>query len=161
VYGFPGMKADSGDDDCRTFAQAEASAEIPFGVMVVQGAAQGQAVLPVDANSKPVGVVVHSHEYAKDTELGTTGLKPKTAMAVMNRGRIWVTVENAVAVNGDVYVRHTAGAGGTQKGAFRADADTATAMRVRGARFLSATAGAGIARVELDMPTNFAVVGLT
>ena len=61
AYGFPGMKADAGDDDCVTYAQGEASAEIPFGVMVVRGATAGTATLPVDANSVPVGVLVHSH----------------------------------------------------------------------------------------------------
>jgi hypothetical protein len=153
--GFPGMKADSGEDDCRTFAQAEASAELPFGVMVAQGGTADKAILPVDANSRFVGVVIHSHEYVPGTDMGTTGLKPKVAMAVMNKGRIWVKVEEAVAVNDRAYVRHTSGAGGTQKGAFRKSADTATAVAVPGCRYLTAASANGMAILSVDMPVYF------
>ena len=88
--GFPGMLADSGFHDIRCFAQAEASAEVPFGVMVAQGSANEKAILPASLSAKMVGVVVHSHDYAKDLELGTTGIKPKNPLSVLNRGRIWV-----------------------------------------------------------------------
>lgn len=158
---FAGMKADSGEDDCRTFAQAEASAEIPFGAMVAQGSADNKAILPADANAKFVGVVVHSHEYVPTLEMGTTGLKPKVPMAVMIKGRIWVYTEETVALTDSVYVRHTAGAGGSQKGLFRKSADTATAVLVRGVRWISSRTGAGLVQVQVDMPIFYGVAGLT
>lgn len=123
---FAGMLADISDADVRTFVSEEASAEMPMGAMVAQGAGSDGAVLMASAASVPVGVVLHSHQYSKGTygELGSTGLKPKTCLNILNKGKAWVTVENAVSVNAPAYVRHTAnGAGKLQPGAFRADAD--------------------------------------
>lgn len=153
---------EGGDNDVRSFKQSEASAEVPFGVMVCQGASADAALLMVDGNSVPVGAVVHSHTYDKTTELGTSGIKPLNMLSVLNKGRIWVAVEDAVAVNAYAFVRHTAnGAGKLQKGAFRSDADTANALKCRGVRFLTATSGAGFALVELDMNTDRALRGVT
>lgn len=158
---FAGMKADSGEDDCRSFSQAEASAEVPFGVAVAQGASGSKAILPADANSKIVGVVVHSHDYVPGIQLGDTGIKPKNMMSVMAQGRIWVLVEEAVAVNDPVFVRHTAnGAGKLQKGAFRNDIDTDKCISVPGARFITASSGAGIVQIEIDIPANFAAANV-
>lgn len=155
---FAGMLADNGYTDKKSFSQAEATAEVPFGVMVAQGNTATKAILPVNAASRLVGVVVHAHDYVPNIQLGTTGIKPKNMMSVLNRGRIWVVVEEAVAVGDACFVRHTAGAGGTQKGAFRNDADTATAISVPGAKFITASAGAGIVQVELDMPGSNAAL---
>lgn len=148
--GFPGMKADLVDDYVRSYVNAEATAEIPFGVAVVQGAADGSAILAVGAGVTWVGVVLHSHNYDPTYDLGTTGLKPKKTMNVLSRGTVWVQVENAVTVNSRAFMRHTAGAGGTQKGAFRGDADTATAIEARGCRFLTAASAGGVAMLECD-----------
>lgn len=165
---FAGMKADASDDQVDSYAQGEASAEIPFGVMVCQGTAGGtsgtpdKAILPVDANSVPVGVVVHSHDYDSRTELGTTGLKPKTMLSVMRRGRIWVQVEDAVTVNAPAFYRYTSdGGSNTQVGKFRSDADSAKALKVRGAIYKTAASAGGFAILELDMLTERAVRGVT
>lgn len=165
--GFAGMKADSSDDDVASYVQGESSAEIPFGVMVCQGTAGNssgtpdKAILPVDGNSVAVGVSVHSHDYAIDDQIGSTGLKPKNLLGVMRRGRIWVQVEDAVAVNAPAYFRHTASGGNTQLGKFRSDADTAKATKAPGCIFKTATTGAGLAILEVDLMANRAVVGLT
>lgn len=149
AIGFPGMLADSGFTDKLSKHNAEASAEIPFGVVVATGTAEDAAILPVDANSKLLGVVVHSHAYGPD-QIGTTGVKPKQILSVLNRGRIIVQVEEAVAVGDRAFVRHTSGAGGTQKGAFRKSADTATAVELKGAVYRRAAGAGGLAVVEVD-----------
>lgn len=161
VVAFPGMKADLAEDYCRSYVNAEASAEMPFGICVAQGTAYNQAILPVDANSILAGVIVHSHDYVPTLELGTTGLKPKTSLSIMIQGTIYVLVEEAVAVNDTAYVRHTASGGNTQKGAWRKSADTATAIIVRGARFLTAASSGGLAVVQVDFNAYRAVAGLT
>jgi hypothetical protein len=97
-----------------------------------------------------LGVVLHSHDYAPTLQLGTTGIKPKNMMSVLNRGRVWVQVEDAVAVGGRCFVRHTASGGNTQLGKFRSNADTATAIEWKGARYLTAASGGGLAMVEVD-----------
>lgn len=61
---------------------------------------------------------------------------------VLRRGRIWVTAESAVARFTPAFVRFASGAGGTELGSFRADADSATAAECEWATFLTdATAG--------------------
>lgn len=46
---------------------------------------------------------------------------------VMRRGRIWVTAEGAITRWTHPFVRFASGAGGTELGSFRGDADTASA----------------------------------
>jgi hypothetical protein len=56
-------------------------------------------------------------------------------VSVMKKGAIWVTTEDACSFGEPVYVRTLPGAGGTQIGAFRSDADSATAILVTGAEW--------------------------
>ena len=136
----------------RSALQGEAAAEIPFGVGVAQGTLDNQVILPSGGAAKIVGVALFSNSYSKDLDLGTTGLKPKATVSVMEKGRCWVVVEQAVAKEDPVYIRHTPnGAGKLQLGAFRKDADTANALQMKGCRYLTtqATPG-GLAMVEVD-----------
>lgn len=158
---YPGMLADSGFHDIRTFAQAESSAEIPFGCGVVRNGTDRQAILPVDVNSKLVGVLVHSHDYAPNYELGATGVKPKNPLSILNRGRIWVRVEEAVVCDDLAWCRHTANGGNTQKGSWRKTTDSANAFSCKGLRYVTtqSTPG-GLAILEVDMPAYFGLFGL-
>lgn len=150
--GFPGMLADSSrTKDAVTKAQGEASAEIPFGAVVAQGASEGKAILPAVGTAVLLGVVLHSHDYAKPTELGDTGLKPKTSLSVLRVGRVWVRTETAVAVNDPVHVRY-AGAG--DKGAVRNAAVVGETIQLVSARFVTAAAAGGLAVLELDRLGN-------
>jgi hypothetical protein len=54
---------------------------------------------------------------------------------VLAAGRIWVRTEDACTERGPVYVRIAASGANTQIGAFRSDADTATAVLVPNARW--------------------------
>jgi hypothetical protein len=149
---FAGMKGESRKDGYdRSAYNSEASAEVPFGVMVAVGAADDAALLLVDANSKFAGVVVHSHAYDRRVDFGDTGLLPKTTLSVMRKGSIWVTVEEAVSVGDVAFVRHTAGAGGTQKGAFRKSADTATAVTTGTCKFLTSASASGLALLDVNL----------
>lgn len=146
---FAGMLADSKFSDIVSYIQAEASAEIPFGSMVKHGTLDGDAKALAATSDKLAGIVVHAHNYAKDTELGTTGLKPKAQLNVLRSGRIWVAVEEAVAVGGAVRTR--AVAPGTL-GVFRTTADAGKSIDIsKFARFLTSTSGAGFALLEIDM----------
>lgn len=146
-----GMLADTKLVEIDSFVSEEASAEIPFGVMVKQGTADNGALKLTATSNKLVGLVVHDHSYAKDTELGSTGLKPKTTLRVMTKGRAWVTVEEAVTPASAVKVRAVAG-GSEVAGAFRDTADSTDCIDISAfARYLT-TAGAGeLALLDLDM----------
>lgn len=162
-----GMVADfSGGIDADTMVNGEASAEIAFGKMVVQSAVQStsgtgtaatgtpaKAKLPAASTDDFYGVVLFSNEYDKRLELGDTGVKPAKMLAVKHRGRVWVKVEVAVATTDAVYARYTTN-GGLVPGDFRNDADTAKALRIYGAKFLTATSGAGLALLEFDMAAH-------
>jgi hypothetical protein len=61
---------------------------------------------------------------------------------MVEQGGIWVFTEEAVVDGDPVYVRIASGAGGSQIGAFRNDADTASCVLVPDARFVrNASAG--------------------
>jgi hypothetical protein len=55
---------------------------------------------------------------------------------VLDEGSIWCVTETAVTDRDPVYVRVAAGAGGSQLGALRNDADSASAILIPNARFL-------------------------
>lgn len=118
---YPGMLADLGNKYTESMVSEEASAEIPFGVCVAQGVADSQCELPDASGDKLVGMVQHSHAYAKGDggELGTTGLKPKACVNVLRKGRMYVVAETTIAAGDRLFVRYAAGAGGTQLGALR------------------------------------------
>lgn len=151
----------------ESYVQGEASAEIPFGVGIVEGAAgangtNNKGLLPVDATSVFAGILLFQQNYAKDVELGSVGLKPFAPMTVVRKGLIWVIVEDAVAKDATPFMRHTPnGAGKLQKGAFRSDADTANAIKLRGCVFRSSTSGAGLAQLEVDTQLYRSLIGLT
>lgn len=145
AVGFAGMLVDSSESDVASYVSEEAAAEIPFGVMVQQGTADTQALLIAAQADVPIGVVVHSHAYAKDDELGDTGLKPDVTLGILKRGVIWVTAIDAVTPADDV--RYTEAGGGfltTAAGGVTVDCSTF-------ARFLT-TAGVGeLVQLEIDM----------
>src|SRR3990172_9189666 len=66
-----------------------------------------------------------------NTDLLPTEIWPINHPGMIRRqGRIWVFIDETVTPQSPVFVRHTAGAGGTVLGAFRLTADTATAEAV-------------------------------
>lgn len=153
--GFPGMIADSNmNKDVRSYANAEASAEIPFGTMVKHdGTSETKAVKLTATTDKPIfcGIVTHSHAYARPQEVGDTGLKPKTTLGCMWKGTIWVPVEDAVDPSKKVYCRAVA-TGDEQAGAFRGSADGSDTIDCSNfARWVSATTGAGVAQLKFDL----------
>ena len=146
---YAGMKADMFNDDVESMFNEEASAEMPFGVMLAQGTADSGALLPDSDTEILVGVLLHSHEYAKDSELGSTGVKPDAALNVLRKGRVWVTVEEAVSPGDRPYVRY---AGSGQEGAFRKSAVIGETIDARAwGVFRTSADASGLALLELDM----------
>lgn len=156
---FAGMKSDLRDDTIESYIQGEVSAEIGFGTAVAQGAASAvagtpdKAILMVNGSSVVVGVLVHAHNYDRETQLGSTGVKPQNLIGVMRKGQVYMVHEGAVTKGGTCFVRHTAGAGGSQKGVVRADADTATAVSTAALTFAEtkASLGDGLVLVNVNL----------
>lgn len=148
--------------DCETSVpgqsgyNAEASASIPFGIVVKAGAAAGALLLPSGSGDEPEGIVLYSSAYDSSglpgSDLDSTGVKPKARISYKVRGIVWVKPEAAVSPGDPVFARHSTGAGGSQKGALRSNADSATAIDLgKRARFLdSSAANGGYSRVRFD-----------
>lgn len=132
---------------------AEASSEIPFGVMVQRGTTDDSALLLAGAAATDLfGIAVHSHAHAKDLELGTTGLKPKASFSVLRIGSIWVLSEQDVTPQNTVRVRHTAGAGGSVLGKFRVAAVANETFDISSfARWVTSSTAGTPAKLEIDM----------
>ena len=151
-----GLLADNSlTKDCLPGTSEESSAEIPFGVMVCNGTKDAFVKLlhtsAAAMATELFGVSVFGQSYAKTEQLGTTGLKPLVTFDVLQRGRIYVKVEDAVAVGDAVRVRAVA-AGAEVKGAFRTAADGTDCVNI--SKFARWIRGAGIgelAIVEIDM----------
>jgi len=138
----------------------EASAEIPFGTMVIQGTGDhGCLKLHTSAAAMEqllLGIAVRSHDFARGSELGDTGLKPGATFGVGRRGRFWVVPEDAVAPGDPVRVRAVV-AGNEVKGAFLTAADSTDAIDISAFAQWKTSADAGeLAVVEIDM-TNSAL----
>lgn len=164
---FAGMIADGTIPDIMTMINAEASAEMPFGIVVgaktSSPVSDRDAILPV-SGGRLMGIVVHSHNYARSIslvdpfgvgqtvgELGTTGLRPGTVMDVLWRGVIWVQVRQAVTVGDRLFVCHTANTVYTAKGQVgNADESSNTIDATAIGRFVSASAALGFARLQVD-----------
>jgi hypothetical protein len=121
AIGLPGMPADSGPIDSKTLI---ATVDIPFGAFVYESA-EGKCALPT-ATGNVTGV--RGGVAMRDPSLASgVGYKVGDPVRVLLKGRVFVLNEEAVTFDDPVFVRHASGAGGTQLGAFRDDADTATA----------------------------------
>lgn len=153
--GFPGTKRS--DTRTMTAVNSEATAEIPFGCGVVQNKAAGllgdrqAALLPSGATDTFLGVVCRSD--VSERFLGTTQAGPAVGMpmVVAYDGEVLVRVESAVVKGARAFMRYAAnGAGKTQLGAFRADADTTTAVEVKGAYFRESGAAGSLVWLRLD-----------
>lgn len=139
-----------------TFVNAEASAELPFGRMCRQGTLDADALVLSATNQTLAGVLLHSHNYSKDADgdLGATGVKPKTPITLLQKGRFWAKPVDAVVKGGVVHVQCITN-GGALAGMFRGTADGANTVNASAyARWLTSAAGGALAVLEIDM-TNF------
>lgn len=127
VIGLPG---DPYDSEPTTKVTKIATEIIPFGVWISFNA-EGGADLP-DATGEVTGVYgggisMRDARYPGGYPIGA-------AVSVMTRGKIFVVAEETLVVGDTPFARFAAGTG-TQLGAFRNDADTATAVAAPNTRF--------------------------
>lgn len=119
LAGRPGLEYDNGFSDVVSWI---ATVAIPFGVLVYESA-EGKATLPTatgNVTAGKVGIALIDHNKASGV-----GYEVGDAVRVMRRGRVWIATEETLAFGDVLFARFAAGTG-TQLGAFRNDADTAT-----------------------------------
>jgi len=153
AVGFRGMLADPNDDAFIITLANGAAAAVGFGIMVKRDATNPESQFDIFSatGQDPVGILVHTHCQQDPSLAGALGVALLETAGVVRRGRIWVVTEEAIAVTDDVYFRHTSGTG-TEIGAFRNDADTASCDQITNAQWLRGCAAAGVALLEINLP---------
>jgi hypothetical protein len=123
---FRGLLADPNDDKFAIPMANGAAAAQGFGIMVRRDAANPADQFDIfsAAGQAPLGVTVHTQAQEDPSLAGSLGIALLEPASVLRRGRVWVRVEEAIAVTDGVFYRHTSGSG-TEIGAFRNDADGA------------------------------------
>lgn len=123
-----------------------AEGAIESGLLVVRGTDPvKQATLPTGAtylDGRNVAGIALLNER-KESTLHADG----SAVAVLRNGRAYVTVQTEVTAGGPVFVRVAAG----NIGVFRHDADTANAVQVTGAVYVTSAGAGEVAEVELNL----------
>lgn len=133
-----------------SFANEE-SGGLEAGRPLVRGTAANQVLLPSGAADEFLGVSVFQQAIQNEDLTGDFMFADGETVGVLTRGKIWVTVEEAVATTDDVYWRHTVN-GGLIPGGWRTDADTANAVQVTQAKWLTAAAQDGLALLSINLP---------
>lgn len=121
----------------------------PAGVVVVP-AAEGHADLPASAADVAKAMGVLAYDLVTEAPDASTDFAADNPAEVVDDGIIWMVAETGLAVGDQPYCRYGTGAGGSQLGAVRADADTATAALLPNSRVLAVTTG--LAKVRVNLP---------
>lgn len=153
--GFAGQLADQSPRHIESAINKEGVA-IPFGVAVKKGAGEDEAVLPTLTTDVLSGITVFRHDvntFGASAWGSDAGIPVGDRFDLLLVGVVLVKVEEAVVQGDKAYVRFAAGAGGTQKGAWRKSADTATARAVNGAYFLKGASAGGYAPLYFNFST--------
>lgn len=174
---FQGMLADAGGPknvmSAAYKAGAKGSAEFGLAMSFVSGHDEGgepqsmsvaqtytsrQCQLPDDTNANQpfMGISVHKHvapaSVNENAFTGEQGIADTQTVDVLRSGRIWVYSETAVDPTAAVYYRYATNGGNTKKGAFSKTTDAGNQI-LKNAQWIGTTTGAGIAQLEIDMPS--------
>jgi len=152
---FAGQLGDSGPHRIDSYVNDEGS-DIPAGILVTHKA-EGTIDLVDSGTDKLAGAVLNTFARNPDGLTGTAAVTAGDTCNVLSEGAVWLLGEEAMAINDAVYVRHAAGTG-TQLGAVRNDADSASCRQVKGARVLKASTGAGPVLVYLSVSVDTATL---
>lgn len=157
--GMPGQIAcNPGDAVVRSKFSEEASASLPFGVMLMAGTNDNGAKNFTANTGRCVGVTVFNQGFERTRQLDDNGIRPGVSVGLLEIGSIFVRVQDAVTPASQVHVRAVIGAGpGDVLGQFRGAKDGAETIDITAFARYKTSAGAGeIAEVEIDL-TNQAL----
>ena len=123
----------------------------PAGVVVGPGTVAQHCDVPASAAAvaKAVGVLVYD-PFVVSPSSSSYDYTAADIATVIEEGEVWCVAEAGLAIGDQPYARFATGDGGTQKGALRADADTATAALLPNARVIAVTTG--LAKISVNLP---------
>ena len=136
---------DSGDANNRTFLiESEGVDIVVDNVVVAAGASQAVGVVTYSTDDVFIGVARHEHKMSNSEQISL--YKITDAVNVMDEGLIWVYVTEAVAIGEAAYLIAAAGA---DRGKFTKT--STNNITTQGAKFKSATSGAGLVALKLRL----------
>lgn len=146
----PVLTATVGGASNRSIFLTGNDVDITVTVATTGGAGQPTATYTYDTADYLLGIaMLSSVEQAMTT--GVVDIADLTAVNILNKGRVWVVVEEAVTPASPVFIRHTDN-GANTSGGFRASADTARAKEFTRLRYMSSASAGGLAVVEINNP---------
>lgn len=152
----PGMIADQTDPRIRTGKFTDAAGG-QFGTFVTKGANEGEVKMLTGAGDKIAGLLVHTHHIDVTNLPAGKDVNQNDIVPVAESGRFYALIEEDMAEDDAVYVRHTAnGAGKLQLGAIRNDNDGGNAVLLKGAsvRIGGALATDGCCVIAFDLEAS-------
>ena len=153
----PAYEGGRGDNRPATIhtGRNNAGVEIPFGRFVAFDAGAGTTELAVRLPSAVGDKLLGVGLYDAAHEVSATGYLANGMIGVIAKGSVWMITEQAVTRADSVFARYAlvTGSGTTPAiGRVRKDVDTADAVAVPNARFLTNAAAGGFVLVELNLP---------
>ena len=149
---------DGAGTDLTIFTQITNQQEVTFGKFVVQDPDGDQKChLPFTAAQitglTSLGFAAHNqaHEQARNSA-NNPGYEFQSEITILNKGRIYVEMEDAFTPADAVYIRFVTGAGGSALGAARTDADTASAALLGSAVIRNAGSAGDLAIIDINKP---------
>jgi hypothetical protein len=125
--------------------------DLPAGIIVVPGSADGKVKAPASAAEVLTAVGVLVYPLADVAASATAECEAGCAYEVLDEGLIWCVCETAMARGAIPFVRRAAGVG-EQLGALRNDADTDDATALPNCRVERTASGTGICLVKVNLP---------
>jgi len=145
--GKKGHPASTGEYLADSLTNDEAATAIGFGLGVKANGEDG-CKLPASSADAIEGVTMHVPLIQPDAN-GDRKTPTDGVCLVMQRGRIWVDVEETVSKGDPVFVRHTANGAGKDPGQFRKDSDGSVGVKPQVSWTLSGALDAGQPRIQL------------
>jgi hypothetical protein len=156
--GFAGQKVGNGSFDVEPMRNGEASAEMAFGIAVKHDSTTDERdaeLFTAVTGEALAGIIIHSHSYDVDNQLGDDGVLPTYEIQVARRGRLLVPCEDGCDVGDPLFIRAVA-TGAELQGALLASADASDCIDMTGyATWRTSAAAGALAELEFDF-TGFA-----
>lgn len=134
-----------------------ANSGLPFAqvtkvVVPAQASTNGTFTLGYQGAATAVTVGAFGVAVEDSASQSTTGYAARARGNFLRKGRIWVTVENAVTRGQQAYLRHTSdGGSNTALGTWRGNWDAGRAAAWPKATFATAASAAGLAQLEVSL----------
>lgn len=144
------LTAVSGTDKI-TVTASDPSITLTISSVVTGGASQATGTASYTTSDTFLGIAIQEHTVVQDYTTGAVNYAQFSTVPVAQIARVYVANEATVTNASPVYLRYLTN-GGNTPGGWRADADTARAVQITQAKWVTSVTGAGIAVLNLVYP---------